>query len=237
MACMTGNLSHPCIGATALPGAGKSSKRFNPLRPLLLLAVLMCAACTPQEDADQSVKQQIAAFYRLHEAAPPAGALSLSELMRFRPLLSIALFEQFKDASVAEEAHFDHNADTLPPLFEGDLFTARVQGFSAAKVSDCTVTDEHAYCNVDMNAADASGIVRWKERIFLIQEGHGWVIDDIDFGHDNPPLRQGRLSALLQAGIARGQAEDVDTDDDATTDTKTNTDTGTNTNAAGTEQP
>jgi hypothetical protein len=183
------------------------SVRFNPLRPLLLLAVLVCSACTPKEDVDQTVKQQIAAFYRLHEAAPPAGALSLSELMRFRPLLSVALFEKFKDASVAEEAHFQANADALPPLFEGDLFTARPQGFSAARVFDCTIAEDHAYCNIDLNAAGPSGIIRWKERLFLVHEEHGWVIDDIDFGHNNPPLRQGRLTALLQAGMSRGVLE------------------------------
>lgn len=185
------------------------TRRYRPLRPLLMLALLMCAACTPKEDTDQVIKQQIATFYRLHESAPPAGALSLSELMRFRPLLSVALFEKFKDASVAEEAHFERNADTLPPLFEGDLFTARPRGLSAARVFDCTIADDRAYCNIDLNAAGASGIVRWKERMFLVQEEHGWVIDDIDFGHNKPPLRTGRLTALLQAGIAHSRAESI----------------------------
>jgi hypothetical protein len=209
MACMTGNPTPLFIDAGPSAGirASRLSILFNPLRPLLLLAVLVCAACTPKEDVDQTIKQQIAAFYRLHEAAPPAGALSLSELMRFRPLLSVALFEKFKDASVAEETHFQANADALPPLFEGDLFTARPQGFSAARVFDCTITEDHAYCNIDLNAAGPSGVIRWKERLFLVHEEHGWVIDDIDFGHNNPPLRQGRLTALLQAGMARGVLE------------------------------
>ncbi|RXZ38076.1 hypothetical protein D9O50_00530 [Oxalobacteraceae bacterium CAVE-383] len=179
----------------------------NPLRRLLLLAVLICTACAPKEDADQVIKQQIAAFYRLHESAPPTGALSLSELIRFRPLLSVALFEKLKDASVAEEAHFEKNGDMLPPLFEGELFTARPQGFSAARVFDCTVNEDHAYCNIDLNAAGPAGVIRWKERLFLVHEEHGWVIDDVDFGHNSPPLRQGRLSALLQAGMARGVSE------------------------------
>jgi hypothetical protein len=187
------------------------AERCNPLRPLLnsaaLLAVLICAACTPKADADKSIKENIAAFYRLHEAAPPAGALSLSELMRFRPLLSVALFEKLKDASVAEEDQFANNADLLAPLFEGDLFTARPQGFSAARVSDCTVNDDHAYCNIEFNAAQENAIVKWKERLFLVEDERGWVIDDIDFGRNDPPLRQGRLSEVLQAGIARGRIE------------------------------
>jgi hypothetical protein len=207
---MTGNPTPLSIRAGNPPGqrAFRFAARCNPLRPLLLLAVLACAACTPKEDADQAIKQQIAAFYRVHEAAPPAGALSLSELIRFRPLLSVALFEKFKDASVAEEAHFQANADALPPLFEGDLLTARPQGFSAARVFDCMLTDDdRAYCNIDLNAAGPAGLMRWKERLFLVHEEHGWVIDDIDFGHNNPPLRQGRLSALLQAGMARNVLE------------------------------
>jgi hypothetical protein len=213
MAGMTGNPAQISIGnisAGNQSGQSRRAHRFNPLRPLLLLAVLICAACTPKEDADQVIKQQIAAFYRLHEAAPPAGALSLNELMRFRPLLSVGLFEKFKDASVAEEAHFEKNGAALPPLFEGDLFTARPQGFSAARVFDCTITEDNAYCNIDLNAGQTNNIVRWKERIFLVHEEHGWVIDDIDFGHNNPSLRQGRLSAMLQAGMARGAAESTD---------------------------
>jgi hypothetical protein len=200
MTCTTGNPARK-------PGA-----RFHRLRPLLLLAVLMCAACAPKADADKNIKENIAAFYRLHEAAPPQGALSLSELMRFRPVLSVPLFEELKDASVAEEAHFAKNADLLAPLFEGDLFTARPQGFSAARVVDCTVNDDgdHAYCNTELDAADGANIIKWKERIFLAKDERGWVIDDIDFGRNNPPLRQGRLSAILQAGIERGHIEAKD---------------------------
>lgn len=210
MACATGNaMAISMESAEADAPLKRRNRRRNPLRPLLLLAVMVCAACTPKEDAEQAIKQQIAAFYRLHESAPPAGALSLSELIRFRPLLSVALFEKLKDASVAEEAHFEKNADMLPPLFEGDLFSARPQGFSAARVFDCTVNDDHAYCNIELNAAGpaGAGVMRWKERLFLVQEEHGWVIDDIDFGRNNPPLRQGRLTAVLQAGMKRNILE------------------------------
>jgi hypothetical protein len=188
-------------------------KRFELSLPLVLLAAMLCAACAPQADTDKKITENIAAFYRLHEAAPPAGALSLSELMRFRPLLSVALFEKFKDASVAEETHFQKNADFLAPLFEGDLFTARPQGFSAAQITGCVVSDDHddhAYCNIDFNAVEGAAIVKWKERLFLIEDERGWVIDDIDFGHNNPPMHQGRLSALLQAGIERGRIENAD---------------------------
>jgi hypothetical protein len=192
----------------------KLAERCNPLRPLLnsaaLLAMLICAACAPKADADKNIKENIAAFYRLHEAAPPAGALSLSELIRFRPLLSVALFEKLKDASVAEEEQFAKNADLLAPLFEGDLFTARPQGFSAARVFDCTINDDHAYCNIELNAAQGTDIIKWKERLFLVEDERGWVIDDIDFGRNAPPLRQGRLTEVLQAGIARGRIEAKD---------------------------
>ncbi|MDB5989113.1 MAG: hypothetical protein JWQ10_516 [Herbaspirillum sp.] len=191
------------------------AERFHRLRPLLLLTVLMCAACGPKADADKNIKENIAAFYRLHEAAPPQGALSLSELIRFRPLLSVPLFEKLKDASVAEETHFAKNADLLAPLFEGDLLTARPQGFSAARAVDCTVNEDHAYCNTELDAADGANIIKWKERIFLVEDERGWMIDDIDFGRNNPPLRQGRLSAILQAGIERGRIESKDPVSDA----------------------
>ena len=95
-------------------------------------------------------------------------------------------------------------------MFEGDLFTARLQGLSAARVSDCTVNEDHAYCNTELNAADGANIIKWKERIFLVEDERGWVIDDIDFGRNNPPLRQGRLSAILEAGIERGRIESKD---------------------------
>jgi hypothetical protein len=194
-------------------GGDKPPARFNPLRslrPILLLAVIACTACSQDADVDQAVKQNVAAFYRLHEASPTAGALSLSELMRFRQFLSVALFEKLKDASMAEESFFQQNADTQPPLFEGDLFTARPQGFSAARVFNCTIEDEHAYCNIDLNAAQGADIIKWKERLFLVKEAHGWVIDDIDYGHNNPPLHDGRLTALLANGIQRGHAEIVE---------------------------
>lgn len=185
------------------------SRLRNPLKPLLLLAALICAACTSEVDAEKSIRLNIAEFYRLHQALQPAGALSLSELMTFRPVLSIALFEKLKDASVAEEAHFAKNADRAAPLFEGDLFTARPQGFAASQVLDCTVDNDKAYCNIELNAADTKQavIIKWKERIFLTSDVRGWVIDDIDFGRHNAPPRQGRLSALLQAGIERGRVE------------------------------
>jgi hypothetical protein len=122
----------------------------------------------------------------------------------------VALFERLKDASVAEEDHFAKNADLMAPLFEGDLFTARPQGFSAARVSDCSINDDHAYCNIELNAVQGEAIVKWKERLFLVEDERGWVIDDIDFGRNDPPLRQGRLTELLQSGIARGSVEAKD---------------------------
>src|SRR5450830_153990 len=160
MAWMTGSPLYKPFGLSTL---------LSPLKPLLLMALLLCTACTSDADADKDIKQNIAAFYRLHEAAPPVGALTLSELMHYRPLLSVALFEKLKDASVAEEAHFAKNADTLAPLFDGDPFTARPEGFSAARVFDCTVNDDHAYCNIDLNAGETAAVLHWKERIFLVK--------------------------------------------------------------------
>jgi hypothetical protein len=175
----------------------------------LLLAALLCTACTPEPDADKSIRRNVAEFYRLQQAAPPSGALSLSELMTYRPLLSVALFEQLKDASVAEEAHFAQNADKAAPLFEGNLFTARTEGFAATQVLDCAVDDDKASCNIELNAAETKpAVIRvWKERIFLSSDSRGWMIDDIDFGNQPAPMRHGRLSALLRAGIERGRAE------------------------------
>lgn len=164
--------------------------------------------CSASGDADQEIQLHAGEFYRLHQATEPVGALSLRELMTFRPILSVPLFEKLKDASVAEEAHYTNAGETAAPLFEGDLFTARPQGFSAARILDCRIDEDHAFCNVELNAAqkNPAAIIKWKERIFLVHDDRGWMVDDIDYGRNSGPVRQGKLTALLQAGIDRGRS-------------------------------
>lgn len=175
---------------------------------LVWLAVLGGSGCSAGDDADQQILHNAGEFYRLHQATEPVGALSLRELMTFRPILSVPLFEQLKDASIAEEAHYTSAGETAAPLFEGDLLTARPQGFSAARILDCRVDEDHAFCNVELNAAqkNPAAIIKWRERIFLVRDERGWMVDDIDYGRNSGPVRQGRLTALLKAGIDRGRA-------------------------------
>ncbi|MDB5774278.1 MAG: hypothetical protein JWP38_411 [Herbaspirillum sp.] len=189
--------------------AKRRSRPLTSLAPLLLLTAMLCVSCSRTSGEDKELKQQIAKFYRLHQVAPPMGALSLSELIKFRPFLSVPLFEKFKNASLAEEAHFNRNADTAAPLFDGDLFTARPQGFAAAQILDCTVDDDKGYCNVELNAAitKEASVIKWQEKVYVTEDERGWVIDDIDFGRNPAPMRQGRLSTLLQAGIDTGRTE------------------------------
>ena len=179
---------------------------------LFAAASLLLAACTANEDG--KAKELVTEFYQAHASARPVGALTLQELITFRSFLSVSLFDLLKDVSVAQEARTaqaaadlaaDPDAEPLPPLVQGDLFTGNPNGASTFRVVQCEAQEREATCTVELIFSDAKlqSPAKWTDRLTLTRDARGWVIDNIQYAGGNPPLRSGTLQDLLRKVLKR----------------------------------
>ncbi|MGB9983526.1 MULTISPECIES: hypothetical protein [unclassified Herbaspirillum] len=179
---------------------------------LFAAASLLLAACTANEEG--KAKEMVTEFYQAHAAARPTGALTLSELITFRSYLSVSLFDLLKDVSVAQEARAaqaaadlaaDPDAEPLPPLVQGDLFTGNPNGASTFRVVQCEAQERDATCTVELIFSDAKlqSPAKWTDRLTLTRDARGWVIDNIQYAGDNPPMRSGTLQDAMRKVLKR----------------------------------
>jgi len=166
---------------------------------LILIASLLLVGCSA--NSDEEAQNLVTHFYQTHQANRPGGALSLNDLITFRPFLSIPLFDMLKDVSVAEEAH-QAQADNLdPPLVDGDLFTTNPQGSTDFRLLTCQIDQDSSNCSVEVIYSDVKLTTPFKsiDRIVLSRDARGWVIDNIVYGGSKlEGMHQGDLQKNLQ---------------------------------------
>jgi hypothetical protein len=165
---------------------------------LIIAASLLLSACASNEEG--KAKDLLNEFYQAHNAAHPSGALTLKELITFRRFLSVPLFDLLKDVSVAEETRVAQSAaDPLPPLFEGDIFTANPAGASTFRVLQCEMQERESTCSVELIYSDAKlkSPAKWTDKVQLTRDARGWVIDNISYAGGAAPMRSGNLQDAL----------------------------------------
>jgi hypothetical protein len=169
-------------------------------KKLALTACLVLAGCSAgrEEEAHNLVTH----FYQTHQSNRPSGALSLNDLITFRPFLSITLFDLLKDVSVAEEAQRAQTDNAGPALVDGDLFTTHPQGATSFHLLSCQIEQDSSNCAVEVIYSDTRVASSSKsvDQLVLTRDARGWVIDNIIYGGGNDKgLHQGDLQQNLQA--------------------------------------
>ncbi|MBB5391471.1 MULTISPECIES: hypothetical protein [unclassified Herbaspirillum] len=173
----------------------------------IVAASLLLAACTSNEES--KAKELVSDFYRMHQSARPSGALTLNELITFRHFLSVPLFNLLKDVSVAEEARAAQSAAApLPPLLEGDIFTANPGGASTFRVVQCDMQKRESECSVELIYSDAKlkAPAKWVDKVLLTRDARGWIIDNIQYAGGQAPMRNGNLQDTLLKLLKRDAA-------------------------------
>jgi hypothetical protein len=180
-------------------------KRIGKL--FIVAASLWLAACTGNDE--NKAKELVTSFYQMHQSAHPSGALTLKGLITFRHFLSVPLFDLLKDISVAEEARAAQSAaDPLPPLVEGDIFSANPGGASTFRVLQCEMQERESQCSVELIYSDAKlqAPLKWTDKVLLTHDARGWVIDNIAYAGGQAPMRNGKLQDLLRKLLKRDTA-------------------------------
>ena len=169
-------------------------------KKLLMASLILVAGCS--DNSEQEVRDLVNSFYQTQQSSHPNGALSLQELIGFRHFLSVPLFELLTNVSVAAEARQAQNDDDLPPLVDGDLFTSHPKGASSYRLLLCQIDENNANCSTELTYLDAQMATPYKsiDRIVLIRDGRGWVINNIVYGAAaNSGMHQGDLRQTLHA--------------------------------------
>lgn len=173
------------------------------MRYFIIIVALISSltACSWQSDQQQA-KQVISKFYELDSHIRPKGALTLQELLAFREFLSVPLFELLKDVSEIDEANFRRSESYIEPLVEGDPFTSDLQGQTSYRIIHCAVQEKKSdvqVCRVELSVNDnkTGATNHWEDQIMLTKDVRGWIIDNVIFGGNTPPMRSGNLHTML----------------------------------------
>lgn len=159
---------------------------------------LILAACGPRTDEDKA-KSAARAFYDVYMRVRPSGVPSRDQQFEFKKTLSVGLAGLLEAASTAEDNAGRDPGGAPSPKLEGDVFTSFDQGAVTYKVARCEVQAASAVCLVELANSDSRNAkVAWKDRVFVIQEGDRWVVDDIEFFGDKQFMHKGRLREVLK---------------------------------------
>ena len=90
-------------------------------------------------------------------------------------------------------------------MVEGDLFTSSFEGATSYKVLSCDA--KTSSCMVELNYVEAgSKPFTWKDRIYLVKDSQGWLVDDLEFLGDWQFMHKGKLQDLLKDVVKEGSS-------------------------------
>jgi hypothetical protein len=164
--------------------------------------VLFFATSVFAAEPDREMKEIINSFYNTYLTVRPSGVPSVKEQQKFKPYVSATLAKVLQDADRAERQYQKKTKGESPPFVEGDLFTSLFEGATKFKVLSC---DSGAgACLVEFSyiePGEKAKPVIWKDKVFLVKETRGWLVDDIEFLGDWQFMHKGRLKELLKEVI------------------------------------
>ena len=165
---------------------------------LLFFATNAFAAGEPE------MMKVVNAFYTTYIAVKPTGVPTVKEQRQFKPYLSASLAKLLNEAAGAEEKYHRSTKGEVPPLVEGDLFTSLFEGATAFKVLSCDAAN--GSCLVDFSYVEAANgpPTRWKDKIYLVRNTSGWLINDIEYLGEWQFMHKGRLRDLLKEVAKEG---------------------------------
>lgn len=152
---------------------------------------------------DDGARRSINGFYNLYLKLHPFGVPNEQTQRKLNPYLSSPLRQQLENALAAEQRYAKKNRNEVPPLVESDLFSSLFEGASGFKIVSCEALEKSGSCLVRFSRNDADRkVMSWQDRVHLIRELRGWMIDDVEYLGDWQFMHKGRLKTLLQDVIA-----------------------------------
>ncbi len=176
------------------------------MRLIALLSLLLIADPLAADD-NRDIEKAVSAFYKIYLKVQPSGVPHEKEQKKFRPHISASLGKLLEEAGEVEQKYYRATKGEVPPLVEGDLFTSLFEGAAAFKVLSCAGKTAAGSCLVQfiyVDPGDKSSF-KWKDRVFLIKESRGWLVDDIEFLGDWQFMHKGRLKNILRKVIDEGK--------------------------------
>ena len=168
-----------------------------------LVFLLPCTSLVLAASKADEARRSIAGFYNLYLKLHPFGVPNAQTQGKLAPYLSSSLRQQLKNALAAEQRYAKQNRNEVPPLVESDLFTSLFEGASGFKIASCEIQEKQRSCLAQFSRNDAAKkVMSWQDRVYVISESHGWMIDEVEYLGDWQFMHKGRLKTLLQDVIA-----------------------------------
>lgn len=169
--------------------------------PLLLVTSALAA------EGKRDIERAADAFYKVYLKVQPSGVPRESEQQKFSPYISASLAKLLKQADQAERKYYRATKGQSPPLAEGDLFTSLFEGAAAFKVLSCENKTAAGSCSVELAYVDPGdqSSFKWKDRVYLVREPRGWLVDDIEFLGNWEFMHKGHLKNILAEIIEEGE--------------------------------
>jgi hypothetical protein len=170
------------------------------------LFILLLAETAFAVEPALEMQRVVRSFYKLYFTVRPSGVPSEKEQQKFKPYLSAVLAKVLKEADQAEQQYRKKTRGEVPPLLDGDLFTSLFEGATEFKVLSCDT--KTSSCLVEFSYVEsrkgASPTTSWKDKVYLVKDPQGWMVDDIEFLGDWRFMHKGRLQDLLKQVIKEG---------------------------------
>jgi hypothetical protein len=172
---------------------------------IIVVFFVLCTSTVLAADIDQGMKETVNAFYHVYLTVRSSGVPSAQEQLKFRPYLSASLRQLLKRAAMAERAYYGSTKGEVPPLAEGDIFTSLFEGASSFTVLSCSTKTRSCLAELSyVDPGNKSSSTTWRDKIYLIRNSHGWLVDDIEFLGTWQFMHRGRLKELLNQVISEG---------------------------------
>lgn len=147
-------------------------------------------------------------FYQIYVLNCFLGVLMLKELIIFCCFLLVLLFDLLKDVLVVDEVCVmqfvvevvvDFDVDFLLLLVQGDVFIGNLNGVFIFCVVQCEVQECEVSCVVELIFSDVKLqlFVKWIDKVMLVCDVCGWVIDNIQYVGGNVFMCSGMLQDVM----------------------------------------
>ena len=173
--------------------------RLIALLPLVFITSALAA------DDNHDIEKAVGAFYKTYLEVQPSGVPWGKEEQQFRPHLSTSLSNLLNEAGHAAQ-RYDRATKEIPPIVESDIFTSLFEGAAAFKVLSCERKTAAGSCWVQFTYVDPGdkSSFKWKDKVHLIKDSRGWLVDDIEFFGDWESANKGRFKDILRRVIDEG---------------------------------
>lgn len=171
---------------------------------IIVLSLFLFATTALAADVDRDMKGVVNAFYNAYITVRPPGVPSEKEQLSFTPYLSASVKKLLKEAAAAERRYRRTTRGEVPPLVEGDLFTSLFEGASAFTVLSCDSRTDSCLVEFSYLDPESKSSTIWQDKVYLVKDARGWLVDDIEFLGNWQFMHKGRLKELLKQVIEEG---------------------------------